>query len=67
MYQLIGCDTIDIVKLVDGRRMIVDDNGAISDPPKAVNEKATVLYQEGRNTAWAIRGTVLVGTEREIE
>jgi hypothetical protein len=49
------------VHLADGRWMLVDDARS-----NAINEKATALYHESRNTARAIRGNVVVGTRQEV-
>jgi hypothetical protein len=60
IYKLIGCDTVDVVNLRDGRVMLVDDDGyepgpliehapgrfAMTPGParKPVNPEATKLY-----------------------
>lgn len=48
MYELVGCDTIDMVELADGRWMVVDDDGRLKKLP--VNQKASELYSNGRMT-----------------
>ncbi len=63
MCLLIRCTRIETVRLADGRWMAVDHD--FVDRP--INEKATVIYQEGRNTGMAIRGHALAGTQQEIE
>jgi hypothetical protein len=62
VHRLIGCDCIDVILLADGRRMVIEDDFS----RQAINEKATALYQEGRRSAWAMRGNVVVGTRKEI-
>ena len=69
LYRLTECDTVDIVGLADGRRMVVDDDGLGKRLP--LNPKATRLYQEGRKFfplyAPPIVGTVLICSKREIK
>lgn len=62
MHSLIECGEIEIIQLADGRRMAVSEDFT----DRAINVKATVLFQEGRTTALAIRGNALVGTKGEI-
>lgn len=64
MRRAIDARTIDFSPLADGNVMVVDDRGM--EMNLEVNEKATVIYQEGRRTAAAIRGIVLIGTKAEI-
>lgn len=42
--------------------MCVDDNGAITSPPRPVNPKATELYHKNcvPGTVWLIRGDVVI-------
>jgi hypothetical protein len=61
--KMIGAPYFVTIFLADGRRMIVNRDVE----RESINELATALYHEGRNTARAIRGDVLVGTRSEIE
>jgi hypothetical protein len=60
--KMIGAPYFVTIFLADGRRMIVNREG----DRDSINELATALYHEGRNTARAIRGDVIVGTRAEI-
>lgn len=62
LQELIGCRCLDFTPLADGRRMAVEDDFS----GQAINVKASVLFQEGRNTGWAMRGNVVIGTKQEI-
>jgi hypothetical protein len=62
MYHHIGSKDIHVIFLADGRRMVADAGDL-----EEINEKATALYHEGRNTGKAIRGTVVVGNRQEIQ
>ena len=59
MYEVIGCETIDIVRLPDNNCLIVDDNGAINGSP--YNAMASALY------GGAIFGTALLGKIEHAE
>jgi hypothetical protein len=61
--KLIRAQDFEIIYLWDGRRMLVNQEVE----REAINELATALYQEGRFSARAIRGDVLVGTRSEIQ
>ena len=59
-YKLIGCDSIEIVRVVGGQYlMVVDDEGKVSKPPKDLNIRASCGYP-GFPTE-CIVGDVLVG------
>jgi len=59
-YGLIGCDSIEIVKVVGGAYlMVVDDEGLICDPPKEINIRASCGYVGFPETY--IAGDVLLG------
>jgi hypothetical protein len=60
--QMIGAPYFVTIFLADGRRMIVNRDVE----RESINELATALYHEGRNTGRAIRGDVIVGTRSEI-
>lgn len=62
LQELIGCRYLDFTALADGRRMAVDTDFSA----QAINIKASVLFQEGRNSGLAMRGNVVVGTKQEI-
>jgi hypothetical protein len=62
MYHLIGSKDLRVLSLADGRRMVAE-----AGDQEAINEKATALYHESRNTAKAIRGDVVIGTKSEIQ
>jgi hypothetical protein len=62
LRKLIGAPEFELICLADGRRMIAGREAE----GEALNEFATALYQEGRNTARAIHGDVVVGTRKEI-
>src|SRR5258708_28354330 len=62
IYKEIGCECIDTITLDHERQlvMMVDDNGAITEPPKPVNDNATAMYHARckPGTTWPIRGDV---------
>jgi hypothetical protein len=64
LHELLGCDCVGVVGITDGSRLVVDDDGRAKRLP--LNFRATVLYQEGRGTGWAIVGDVVVGHPTEI-
>ena len=39
LYPVLGCDTIEIVRFDDGRRLLIDESGKISGKP--MNDQAT--------------------------
>lgn len=44
-YQLIGCDSIEIVQVVGGKYlMVIDDEGKVCNPPKDMNIRASCGY-----------------------
>ena len=57
MYQLIGCDTIDIVRLRGGGCLIVDDSGWLREDPE-INPAAMILADQ------PIVGVALLGSIR---
>lgn len=46
LYELIGCEYVDIVTLSDGRLMVCDEDGLFKKLPQ--NKVATNLYKKGR-------------------
>ena len=48
IYRLIGCETVDVIPLrhmgSPVHVMLVDDNGAITNPPAPINRTVTDLY-----------------------
>ena len=70
IYALIGCDCIDVVRLADGALMVCDDEACYKTeeacPP---NQMASALYWASRPHAlgYPIRGTVLIGSRKEIQ
>lgn len=66
LYALIGCTTIEVVNLADGRMMVADEDGRSKRLP--VNLVATRLYQEaGGPTGWAIVGNVVICEHGELQ
>jgi Domain of unknown function (DUF3846) len=65
LYELIGCDVIDIVGIADGQKMVVDDEGHLKRLPP--NLRATAFYQQGRGTGWAIVGNVVLCLPAELK
>ena len=46
-YQLIGCDSIEIVQVVGGEYlMVIDEEGKVCNPPKDVNIRASCGYSD---------------------
>jgi len=41
LYELLSCDMIEIRRLADGRIMVLDEEGKLTDKPR--NERATLL------------------------
>ena len=70
IYKAIGCDCIDTIMLDRERQlvMMVDDNGAITEPPKPVNENATIMYHSicRPGTTWPIRGDVALVNDEDF-
>lgn len=61
MYQLIGCDTIEIVRLPRTTGcLIVDESGLLKKDPQ-LNPAATILAEQ------PIVGTVLLGSIRQTD
>ena len=50
LYELLGCELIEIVHLSDGRLLLLDEEGKLPRPRKQVNEKATRLLHEAAGT-----------------
>ena len=46
LYELLGCDLIEIIHLAAGRLMLLDEEGKLRRPRKPMNEKATRLLHE---------------------
>src|ERR1700694_5000834 len=66
LYALIGCSTIEIMHLADGRMMGADKDGRSKRLP--VNLFATKLYQDaGGRTGWAVVGNVVICEEGEVD
>lgn len=65
--RMIGANFLDYVDLLDGRRLVVDDTGAVNDRP--VNDVATRLYRAicRPGTAHQIHGDVAVLVTAEVE
>ena len=63
LKKLMRASEFHTIFLSDGRRMLVNQDVE----RESINELATALYHEGRNTPRAIRGDVLVGTRSEIQ
>jgi hypothetical protein len=67
--QLLKVDTIDTVDLhKHGLVMIVDDEGAIREPPSRINLDATALYHSvyRPGTTWPIRGDVFICPDEDF-
>lgn len=43
LYRVIGCVTVDCVRLADDLDMWLDDEALVTDPPAAVNSPATLV------------------------
>lgn len=65
LYELIGFDYIEILQIFDNQRMVVEDNGHLKKLP--LNPRATVFYQVGRSTGWAIVGNVVLCSSSELQ
>jgi len=48
-YELIKCDMIEIVNLIDGRIMLIDEEGKLKNEFQ-INEKATELFMKDRQS-----------------
>lgn len=48
--ELIGCDLVEVIRLSDGRLMIIDESGKVKKGP-VINDEATVLYRNGRKSS----------------
>lgn len=70
IYKAIGCDCVDTVTLDHKKQtvMLVDDEAAIRDPLKPINEKATALYHSRckLGTTWSIRGDVAIVNDEDF-
>lgn len=59
-YELIGCDSIEIVHVVGGHYlMVIDEEGKVCNPPKPSNIRVSLAY--GGFPIEYIAGDVLVG------
>ena len=47
LYRLLECRVIDIIELADGRLMVIDDEGKLSEDWQ-INLPASELYRKGR-------------------
>lgn len=65
LYELIGCDTVQILTILDGQKMAVDENGHLKKLPP--NLRATVIYQAGRGTGFALVGNVVLFASTELK
>lgn len=66
LYALIGCDTVEVIYLPDGRPLVMDEDGKYRKLP--VNEEATRLGRIAGIVPWdVIVGTVLVLEPGELE
>ena len=64
LYGLIGCSTVEMVRLADGRLMWLDEDGKSKQLPP--NQKATeLLMAAGGMPGDFVGGTVLLTTEKE--
>lgn len=45
LYRLLGCNTVDLVRLGNGRILVIDDEGALN-PNRIRNNRATSIYRE---------------------
>ena len=72
IYRLIGCETVDVIPPrhmgSPVHVMLVDDNGAITNPPAPINRTATDLYHRScrAGTTWPIRGNVVIAPDRDF-
>jgi hypothetical protein len=57
---------IEIVHLADGRMMVINEDGAVVEPPLPLNYKATSLVAAQLNAGDVIRGKAVVVTQDEI-
>ena len=46
LYELLECDTIEVVRLDQETLMIIDEEGKIRVPPKPANALATTLWRK---------------------
>jgi len=68
LYHLLSCNTVEMVRLADGRTMWIDEEGKLATPPRPQNEKATVLLHAagGSPNDW-IAGPALIAEEGEVQ
>lgn len=65
LYKIIGCETVQMIYLADGRMMWMDEDGK-SKPGLTLNSKATKLLQQaGGIPGDYILGKVLITNELE--
>jgi hypothetical protein len=50
-YKLIGCDMIEIIRLADGRVMIIDEEGKFKDDFQ-INYVASKMFMQGRKSVY---------------
>lgn len=62
-YDLLGTDMIQIVETIDGRIMLIDEEGKLKEKP--INVAATRLYKYREHDV--IVGDALVCDSREVE
>lgn len=66
LYALVGCETVEMIRMADGRLLWMDEEAKLARIPKRLNARATVLLQEaGGRPGDFILGPVLITTPAE--
>jgi hypothetical protein len=66
LYRHLACDTVELVRLKDGRSMFIDEDAKGKAPLPAPNARATTLLHEAGGLPWdVVLGPALVCTPDE--
>jgi hypothetical protein len=65
LYSAIGCDVVEVMRLRDGRLLVIDENGKLVG--REVNELATHLARAVLQTHDVIVGPALLCSRREFK
>jgi len=64
LYSAIGCDVVEVVRLRDGRLLVIDENGKLVG--REVNDLATTLARAVLQVHDVIVGPALLCSQREF-
>jgi hypothetical protein len=66
LYRHLACDTVELVRLKDGRPMFIDEDAKGKVPAPTLNARATALLHEAGGLPWdVVLGPALICTPDE--